>query len=188
VPSRTLNVSREAAPSALASRTSRPAVAEPRFSARAPSTREGLPRCEFVHRQVSGDTARAVRAALVLSEPLAHHALGHVVGHRSSVSIRGHLDDWRPWGYSDFMKDWRLLMFAEPRTEAETAAESAPLEKSPPRWRVTCSCGWERECSSEWAARSVSKLHPQLAPMDVMHATRIDGSDGDAGGQQLSLT
>ncbi len=26
------------------------------------------------------------------------------------------------------------------------------------RWLVTCSCGWERECSSEWAARSLSKL------------------------------
>ena len=27
-----------------------------------------------------------------------------------------------------------------------------------PRWLATCSCGWERACSSEWAARSVSKL------------------------------
>src|SRR5258706_545166 len=44
-----------------------------------------------------------------------------------------------------------------------------------PRWLVTCSCGWERECSSEWAARSVSKLHPQLAQMDVSHVTRVEG-------------
>ena len=62
---------------------------------------------------------------------------------------------------------------------------------SPPKpsWRVTCSCGWARECSSEWAARSVSKLHPQLAPMDVVHVTRIEGPDQGTGGpQQLSLT
>jgi hypothetical protein len=52
------------------------------------------------------------------------------------------------------------------------------------RWLVTCSCGWERECSSEWAARSVSKLHPQLAPMDVEHVTRVEGPDGGAGCQQ----
>jgi len=56
-------------------------------------------------------------------------------------------------------------------------------------WLVTCSCGWERECSSKWAAKSVSKLHPQLAPMDVAHVTRVEGPDRDAGGpQQLSLT
>jgi hypothetical protein len=35
---------------------------------------------------------------------------------------------------------------------------------------------WERECASEWAARSVSKLHPQLG-----------GPDDGAGGQQLTL-
>jgi hypothetical protein len=45
-------------------------------------------------------------------------------------------------------------------------------------WLVTCSCGWERECSSEWAARSVAKLHPQLAPMDVAHVTRVEGPEG----------
>jgi hypothetical protein len=30
-----------------------------------------------------------------------------------------------------------------------------------PSWRVTCCCGWERECSSEWAANSAAKLHPE---------------------------
>jgi len=30
------------------------------------------------------------------------------------------------------------------------------------RWLVTCSCGWERECSSKWAAKSVSKLNQKL--------------------------
>ena len=53
---------------------------------------------------------------------------------------------------------------------------------------VTCSCGWERECSSEWAAHSVSKLHPQLAPMDVAHVSRVEGPEGSAGAQQLTLT
>jgi hypothetical protein len=58
-----------------------------------------------------------------------------------------------------------------------------------PRRRVTCSCGWECECSSEWAARSVSKLHPRLASMDVAHETRVEGPDEGTGGpQQLSLT
>jgi hypothetical protein len=37
------------------------------------------------------------------------------------------------------------------------------------RWLVTCSCGLARECSSEWAARSVSTHHPQLGRMDVAH-------------------
>jgi hypothetical protein len=77
------------------------------------------------------------------------------------------------------MKHWRLLVVAG--AEAKMAASSA----SPPGWLVICSCGWERECSSEWAARSVSKLHPQLAPMDV---TRVEAPDGGAGGQQLTLS
>ena len=47
---------------------------------------------------------------------------------------------------------------------------------------------WERECSSEWAAQSVSKLHPQLAPIDVAHVTRVE-RPGDGGGErQLTLT
>ena len=57
-----------------------------------------------------------------------------------------------------------------------------------PRWLVTCSCGWERETISEWAARSVSKLHPQLAPMDVAHVTRIEGPADGTGDRQLTLT
>jgi hypothetical protein len=56
------------------------------------------------------------------------------------------------------------------------------------RWLLTCSCGWERECASEWAARSVSKLHPQLGPMDLAHVTRVEGDRIDgAGGQQFTL-
>ena len=46
-----------------------------------------------------------------------------------------------------------------------------------PRWLVTCSCGWGRECSSEWAAQSVTKLHPQLAPIDVARVTRVEGPE-----------
>jgi hypothetical protein len=34
----------------------------------------------------------------------------------------------------------------------------------------------------------VSTLHPQLAPMDVAHVTRLEGPDGGARGQQLTLT
>jgi hypothetical protein len=53
-------------------------------------------------------------------------------------------------------------------------------------WLVTCSCGWERETVSEWAARSVGQLHPQLAPMDVVHTTRVEGPEDATGGQQLT--
>jgi hypothetical protein len=48
-------------------------------------------------------------------------------------------------------------------------------------------CCWARETVSEWAARSVSTLHPQLAPIDVAHVTRVEGPDDGAGGQQLTL-
>jgi hypothetical protein len=54
-------------------------------------------------------------------------------------------------------------------------------------WLVICSCGWERECSSEWAANSASTLHPRLAPTDVAHETRVEGSDDSERGQQLTL-
>jgi hypothetical protein len=57
-----------------------------------------------------------------------------------------------------------------------------------PPWRVTCCCGWERECSSEWAANSAAKLHPQLALMDVKHEARVDGPERFTGDQQLPLT
>ena len=90
-------------------------------------------------------------------------------------------------GYSDIVKHWRLLMFAELRREAEMVSESE--KKSKPRWLVTCSCDWGRECVSAWVARSVSKLHhPQLAPMDVAHVTRVEGPEDSAAGQQLTLT
>ena len=76
------------------------------------------------------------------------------------------------------------------QSKLERGARVGAEGLAPPirHWLVTCSCGWERECSSEWAARSVSKLHPQLAPMDVVHVTVIEGPDGRAGGQQLTLT
>ena len=48
-------------------------------------------------------------------------------------------------------------------------------------WLVICSCGWGRECSSEWAGKSVSKLHRQLGPMHVEIITRTDGPE-DSGG------
>jgi hypothetical protein len=62
------------------------------------------------------------------------------------------------------------------------------VSQGTPRWRVTRACSWERECSSEWAAQSASKLHPQLAPMDVAHVTRVEGPDEGTVGQQLTLT
>ena len=75
------------------------------------------------------------------------------------------------------VKHWRLLMVAE--AEARMMAT---------RLLVTCSCGWERECSSELAPQTASKLHPRVAPMDVTHMTRVEGPESGAGGQQLTLT
>jgi hypothetical protein len=54
------------------------------------------------------------------------------------------------------------------------AANSA----SPPRWLVTCSCGWDRACVSEWAAKSVSKLHGQLGEVGVDEAALLIGPAG----------
>jgi hypothetical protein len=63
------------------------------------------------------------------------------------------------------------------------------LAQPHPPWRVVCSCGWERDCSSEWAAQTACKVHPRLAPMNVSHVTRVEGQEGGAvGPQQLSLT
>jgi hypothetical protein len=54
------------------------------------------------------------------------------------------------------------------------------------RWLVICSCGWRRECSSEWAANSVARLHPKLAAKDVPHVTRVKPPPG-TGERQLTL-
>jgi len=102
-------------------------------------------------------------------------------GDRLSVSTLGHLDDWQRRSYTATVRHWRLLMVAE--WEAKMAASGA----SSSGWRVICSCGWTREATSEWAAKSISKLHPQLAQMDVAHVTHVEGPDRGAGGQ-LSLT
>ncbi len=55
-----------------------------------------------------------------------------------------------------------------------------------PGWLVVCSCGWSREAISEWAANSISKLHPKLARVDVAHVTRVEGP-AESGGHQLPL-
>ncbi len=55
-------------------------------------------------------------------------------------------------------------------------------------WLVVCACGWTRECSSEWAANSVSRLHRQLARAGVEHVTRVESPDDSVGWPQLTLT
>jgi len=82
----------------------------------------------------------------VLTKPLTHLALGDIVGRTVSVSIRAHLDDWRHRAISFTMKHGGLLMVAE--EEARMAASAAPLDKSPSRWLVTCSCGWKQRSKS----------------------------------------
>jgi len=60
-------------------------------------------------------------------------------------------------------------------------------ERGKPRWLVRCSCGWERECISRWAAESVSKLHRQLEGVGTDHRTHVE-APGDSGpGEQLPL-
>ena len=56
-----------------------------------------------------------------------------------------------------------------------------------PRWLVTCSCGWERECVSEWAAESVSRLHKRLGEVGVDHTTRVESPSDPSKGEQLPL-
>ena len=56
-------------------------------------------------------------------------------------------------------------------------------------WMVTCSCGWTRECSSRWAAESVTKLHPKLSASGTEHTITIQEPPADSpGGEQLPLT
>ena len=41
-------------------------------------------------------------------------------------------------------------------------------------WLLTCSCGWSRECISQWAAESVAKLHPSLSRPGTGHTITIE--------------
>jgi len=54
-------------------------------------------------------------------------------------------------------------------------------------WLVTCSCGWERECASQWAAESVSKLHRQLGDVGVEHKTQVEAPGEFGPPEQLPL-
>jgi hypothetical protein len=65
-----------------------------------------------------------------------------------------------------------------PRPKGRAALERPPLHYAEvhvpePRWFLTCSCGWTRECSSQWAAESVAKLHPKLGEPGTAHTVRI---------------
>jgi hypothetical protein len=60
-------------------------------------------------------------------------------------------------------------------------------ERGKLRWLVTCSCGWERECVSAWAAESVSRLHKQLGAVGVDHTTHVEVPAAPTSGEQLPL-
>jgi hypothetical protein len=52
------------------------------------------------------------------------------------------------------------------------------------RWFVTCSCGWGRECVSQWAAESVANLHPRLSVPGTQYSLTIEQPPNpDARGQ-----
>jgi hypothetical protein len=57
------------------------------------------------------------------------------------------------------------------------------------RWRVVCSCGWERETSSVWAATASLRLHVRhLGAPGIEHAVTIEEPPTDAQpGEQLPL-
>jgi hypothetical protein len=58
-----------------------------------------------------------------------------------------------------------------------------------PRWLVTSSCGWNRECISRWAAKSVAKLHPSLNGPGATHTVTIEEPPAELpAGEQLTLT
>jgi hypothetical protein len=62
------------------------------------------------------------------------------------------------------------------------------LENDPAgTWLATCSCGWDREASSEWAANAVSRLHRQLGDVGVEHVTHVEAPNDAKGGDQLTL-
>ncbi len=63
------------------------------------------------------------------------------------------------------------------------------MRSSKRHWRVTCSCGWDRECVSRWAAESVAKLHPKLGASDAIHTVHAEApSDQMPGQPDLPLT
>src|ERR1700730_8759990 len=72
------------------------------------------------------------------------------------------------------------------------AHPSASLPGTVPRramaeWRVVCSCGWTREASSAWAAKSMSRLHERIGLPEVKHAARVEFLDGPESGSQLPV-
>jgi hypothetical protein len=75
--------------------------------------------------------------------------------------------------------NWRDIVAAEAHDPLTSAGKHY--------WLVTCSCGWTREAISEWAAKSISKLHPRLGPLDRAHVTRVEGPAAAVGGSQLHL-
>ena len=87
------------------------------------------------------------------------------------------------------IRDVQMRMGRPSASPAESQSPSNIKAKmTATHWLVTCSCGWERECSSEWAA-AVSKQTPSAArPMDAAHVTRVEGPDTGAGERQLTLT
>ena len=59
---------------------------------------------------------------------------------------------------------------------------------SKPKWRLTCACGWIRECSSEWAAESVAKLYPKLGEPSAEHTITIGEPPESLGQRELPHT
>jgi hypothetical protein len=94
-----------------------------------------------------------------------------------------------PRSYADMGGQTQLRISASP-TRGPTWAEGEVRTPKRPRWHVTCSCGWEREASSAWAASAILRLHVQhLGDPTIEHTVTIEEPPTDAPpGTQLPLT
>src|ERR1700730_7603243 len=93
---------------------------------------------------------------------------------------------WGRWYGGSMSMDWHSSSHSAStiRSSAVLSRQRAPdwlkVVPEPKCWLVTCSCGWTRECTSRWAAESVTKLHPKLSAPGVAHTLTI-GEPPDTG-------
>src|SRR5215470_4470096 len=69
------------------------------------------------------------------------------------------------------------------RTSTASGRGSGDRVTDRPRWLLTCSCGWRRECVSAWSAQAAGKLHQRLGELEVKHAVHIEAPEPPRGSQ-----
>jgi hypothetical protein len=64
----------------------------------------------------------------------------------------------------------------------------ARVTEQRPRWRITCSCGWERSASSAWAATAIAALHARHpADPSTEHTITVEEPPADAAGRRYRV-